>query len=367
MSHFSYKTNKKDLQRRGVLKTPHGDIKTPFFMPIATRGAVKQVTIDELKNLGASIILSNTYHLFQRPGLEILKKFNGLHSFMGWNGPILTDSGGYQVFSLSKMRKITDEGVRFQSEIDGREIFLTPEIVNDIQLAIGSDVLMILDECPPWPCTREEAEKAVKRTIAWAIRSKVYFDKRMKQKRVPASKRPLIFGIVQGSTFLDLRKHCLEELVKLDFDGYAIGGVAVGEGATDKQTIIKAIAPLLPTDKPRYLMGLGKPEEIVFAVRHGVDMFDCVIPTREARHGQLYVRKGLITKKDFYETVKIGNEKYKFDTKPVDPRCPCYTCTHHSRAYLRHLFSIDEGLALRLATLHNLAFYLDLMKELRSQ
>ncbi len=365
MPHFSYKTSKKDLQRRGTLDTPHGSIQTPFFMPIATRGAVKQVTIDELKGLGASIILSNTYHLFQRPGLEILKKFNGLHSFMGWDGPILTDSGGYQVFSLSKMRKITDEGVRFQSEIDGREIFLTPESVIETQLTIGSDILMVLDECPPWPCTREEAEKAVKRTIAWATRSKVYFEKRMKQKRIAPEKRPLVFGIVQGSTFLDLRKRCVEELSKLDFDGYAIGGVAVGEGMEDKQTIIKAIAPLLPADKPRYLMGLGKPEEIVFAVQNGVDMFDCVIPTREARHGQLYVRKGAITKKSFYETIKIGNEKYKFDKKPIDPHCPCYTCTHHSRAYLRHLFSINEGLALRLATLHNLAFYLDLMKELR--
>ncbi|MDP2656658.1 MAG: tRNA guanosine(34) transglycosylase Tgt [bacterium] len=366
MSHFSYKINKKDLKRLGTLKTPHGLLQTPFFMPIATRGAVKQITVEEIKTLGAEIILSNTYHLFQRPGLEILKKFKGLHTFMGWNRPILTDSGGYQVFSLSKMRKITDGGVRFQSEIDGHEIFLTPEIVIDIQLAIGSDIIMVLDECPSGTCNHETAENAVQRTITWATRSKEYFEKRMKQKRIPPAKRPLLFGIVQGSTFLDLRKHCVEELTKLNFDGYAIGGVAVGESSSDKQKIIKAIAPLLPADKPRYLMGLGKPEEIVFATQHGVDMFDCVIPTREARHGQLYVRTGPITKKSFYGTIKIGNEKYKYDKKPLDAKCTCYTCAYHSRSYLRHLFTINEGLAMRLATLHNLAFYLDLMREIRA-
>lgn len=363
---FSHKTDKKSAIRKGKLKTPHGTIPTPFFMPIATRGAIKNITPDEVKTLGADIILSNTYHLSQRPGTEILKKFKGLHNFMGWNGPILTDSGGYQVFSLAKMRKITPEGVRFRSEIDGHEIFLTPESVIDIQLAIGSDIMMILDECPPYPCTYDYASKSLDLTIAWAQRAKIYFDKKTKKM---GDKRPLIFGIVQGSTFLDLRKKCVDELEKLNFDGYAIGGVAVGEPPEEKRKIIASIAPLLPASKPRYLMGLGKPEEIVFGVQSGVDMFDCVIPTREARHGQLYIRKNgkkPSSTKTWYETMKIKNEQYKFDKKAPDPHCTCYTCTHYTRAYLRHLFSIEEGLALRLATMHNLGFYLDLMKDLRA-
>lgn len=341
-----------------ILKTRRGNVNLPAFMSIATRGAVKNLTPEELKNLGAQIILSNTYHLFQRPGLDILKKFKGLHNFMKWSGPILTDSGGYQVFSLAHKRKISEEGVKFNSEIDGAEIFLTPEKVIDIQLAIGSDIIMILDECPPWPCTKEYAEKSLELTLRWANRSKIHFEKKVK--KIPKNKRPLLFGIVQGSTFTDLRKKSAEELLKIGFDGYAIGGVSVGEPTKEKYRIIKTVAQVLPTDKPIYVMGYGKPEEIIQAVKYGADMFDCVIPTREARHGRIYIKT-----KNKHSVIQITNSKFKTDTKPLDDDCDCYTCKNYSRSYIRHLFTIKENLGQRLTTIHNLHFYLKLMRSLR--
>ncbi|MDO8571312.1 MAG: tRNA guanosine(34) transglycosylase Tgt [bacterium] len=351
--------------RRGTLTTRHGVLKTPFFMSIGTRGAVKTLAPQDLLDLKAPIVLSNTYHLIQRPSLDVLKKHRGLHSFMGWDKPILTDSGGYQVFSLGKFRKITDEGVTFQSEIDGRKIHLTPESVIDAQLVIGSDIIMILDECPPWPCSYEYAKKSLATTLAWAQRSKDHFEKMMKKQKVPPLKRPLLFGIVQGSTFKDLREESAHELQKIGFDGYAIGGVAVGEPKKEMLKVLQWTTPLLPADKPRYLMGVGKPDDIVDAVLHGVDMFDCVIPTREARHGKLYIRKKASLKKNFYSVINIKNEQHKNDLKPVDVHCSCYACKHFSRSYLRHLFSVKEPLAHRLATIHNLNFYLRMMEELQ--
>lgn len=354
--------------------TPHGKFNLPAFMPIATRGAVKNLTPEDLKEIGAEIILSNTYHLFQRPGLEVLKKFKGLHNFMQWSGPILTDSGGYQVFSLAHKRKITEEGVKFTSEIDGKEIFLTPEKAIDIQLAIGSDIIMVLDECPPYPASYEYAKKSLDLTLKWAERSKKHFELKVKPARLNHSggslklkdRKPLLFGIVQGSTFADLRKKSAEELVKIGFDGYAIGGVSVGEPRKEKTKIIKLVAPILPKDKPIYVMGYGKPDEIVEAVRLGADMFDCVIPTREARHGRIYINNSLSLSKGYkYKELQITNRKFKLDTKPLDEKCKCYTCRNYSRAYIHHLFKVKESLAQRLTTIHNLYFYLELMRKLQ--
>lgn len=352
--------------RLGSVKTPHGRFPTPTFMPIATRGAVKHLLPDELKRLGATIILSNTYHLQQRPGLDVLKKMKGLHELMGWKGPILTDSGGYQVFSLSHKRTITDEGVTFRSEIDGSKIHLTPESVIDAQLIIGSDILMVLDECPPWPCDYEYAKRSLERTVSWAERSKKHFDKMIKRKRFTPSKHPLLFGIVQGSSYRDLREKSAKDLCALGFDGYAIGGLAVGEPAKERKKTLSWVTKLLPENKPRYLMGVGKPEDIVEAVRCGVDMFDCVIPTREARHGRLYIRKKKFDKKEFYTLLNMKNVIYKHDKRPVDASCACPLCSQFSRAYLRHLFSIEEPLAQRLASLHNLTFFLSLISEIQS-
>ncbi|MBI4250778.1 tRNA guanosine(34) transglycosylase Tgt [Candidatus Uhrbacteria bacterium] len=353
--------------RRGILKTPHGNIHTPFFMPIATRGAVRNISPDELRNLGAEIILSNTYHLIQRPGLAVLEKHGGLHRFMRWDGPLLTDSGGYQVFSLAKRRKITPDGVTFQSEIDGSSIKLTPESVIDAQLTIGSDIIMVLDECPPHPCSYEYAEQSLATTLRWAERSKKHFEKRMKQKRVSPTRRPLLFGIVQGGVYKKLRDQSVRALTALDFDGYAIGGLAVGEPRSIRNKVVSWNTALLPSDKPRYLMGVGKPEDIVDAVQRGVDMFDCVIPTREARHGRTYVwtKRKITSGNSWYSIVNVRNEKYKFDTKPLDAKCPCFTCKSYSKSYLRHLFSVQEVLGLRLTSDHNLAFYLTMMRELQ--
>lgn len=366
MQKFQLISKKKKI-RRGILKTPHGKIHTPFFMPIATRGSVKNVSPEELRMLGAEIILSNTYHLIQRPGLAVLKKFEGLHEFMQWSGPILTDSGGYQVFSLSKRRKITNDGVTFQSEIDGSTIHLTPESVIDAQLAIGSDIIMVLDECPPHPCSYEYAKQSLATTLAWAERSKKHFEKRMKQRRVAPARRPLLFGIVQGGVYKKLRDESARALMILDFDGYAIGGLAVGEPRNVRNKVLAWNTGLLPADKPRYLMGVGKPDDITDAVQRGIDMFDCVIPTREARHGRMYVRSKKITTsaKSWYTIMNVKREKSKFDKKPIDPYCLCTTCLTFSRSYVRHLFSVKEGLAMRLTTIHNLAFYLSMMRELQ--
>lgn len=364
MSFTLLSTTKK--RRRGVLRLPHGTVQTPFFMPIATRGAVKSLDRDDVKKLGAEIILSNTYHLLQRPGLEFLKKHGGLHSFMGWKKPILTDSGGYQVFSLAKFRTITRDGVTFQSEIDGRTIFLSPENVVDAQFAIGSDVMMVFDYCDSWPITRVRAKEVVDITLHWAKACRKRYDAVIKRKKISEAKRPRIFGIVQGSLYKDLRKRCIADLTKLDFDGYGIGGVAPKKKITE---FVEWCTDLLPRNKPRYLMGVGRPEDIVEAVAVGVDMFDCVIPTREARHGTLYIKTARVTvqkkvKKLFYKTLRIKQEAYANDFKPLDPKCSCYTCATTTRAYLRHLFITQEPLFMRLASIHNLAFYLDMMREL---
>jgi len=409
--------SQKDNKRIGELKTKSGVVKTPFFMPIATKGAVKNLTAEELKEIGTEIVLGNTYHLWLRPGDELIKKAGGLHKFMNWNGPILTDSGGFQVFSLGAKAKekygksgvkLTEEGVEFSDPTNGEKYFMSPEKSIEIQLNLGSDIIMVLDECPPYPCSREYAKKSMELTTRWAARCVKYFYERINENTEKYNNgRPLLFCIVQGSVYKDLRKESAKQLVNLDFsaldmqgpssgwDGYAIGGVAVGEPREKMYEILDWVLPLLPKDKPRYLMGLGKPEEIVKAVEAGIDMFDCVIPTREGRHGRLFLwkkqsefsifnfqfsnksqiqshkfqtnSKSQITnleKNLFYKTINIGNEKYKEDFSPIDKNCDCYTCKNYSRAYLRHLFKTNEPLAMRLASIHNLKFYLDLMKEL---
>jgi len=355
-------------------------------MPIATKGAVKNLTAEELKEIGAEIILGNTYHLWLRPGDGLIKRAGDLRKFMNWNGPILTDSGGFQVFSLGAKAKekygksgvnLTEKGVEFSDPTNGEKYFMPPEKSIEIQLNLGSDIIMVLDECPPYPCSREYAKKSMERTTRWAVRCKKYLEAHTDSKN-----RPLLFAIVQGSVYEDLRKESAKQLTKIGFDGYAVGGVAVGEPREKMSEILGWVLPLLPEDKPRYLMGLGKPEEVVKAVEAGIDMFDCVIPTREGRHGRLFLwkkqskfsifnfqflNKSQITsikKNLFYETINIRNEKYKEDFSPIDKNCDCYTCRNYNRAYLRHLFSVGEPLAARLASIHNLKFYLDLMKEL---
>ncbi|RKY05533.1 tRNA guanosine(34) transglycosylase Tgt [Candidatus Poribacteria bacterium] len=332
--------------RLGRVRTAHGVFETPAFMPVGTRGAVKSVSPHELRQVGAQIILSNTYHLFLRPGHEIIREAGGLHKFMGWKGPILTDSGGFQVFSLAPIRRITEEGVYFRSEIDGSQQFLSPERSIEIQNALGADIIMAFDECTPYPCDYEYAKRSMERTLRWAERSK----------KAHKNKHQLLFGIVQGSVYKDLRKASVEGTVSIGFHGYAIGGLSVGEGKELMYEMVAFTAPLLPPDKPRYLMGVGKPEDIVFAVSQGIDMFDCVIPTRNARNGSLFTTQGVI---------KIRNAKYKRDFSPLDPNCTCYTCRHFTRAYLRHLHMCDEMLGHRLNTIHNLHFYLHLMKGIR--
>ena len=364
-----------EKQRVGKLKTTHGVINTPFFMPIATKGAVKNITPAELKEIGAEIVLGNTYHMWLRPGDDLIKKAGGLHKFMDWDRPILTDSGGFQVFSLGARArskygksgvKLSDEGVEFSDPTNGQKYFMTPEKSIEIQLNLGSDIIMALDDCAEFPATYARAEEVVERSSAWAKRCLDYF----KKKTEGMKRRPLIFGIVKGSNYEDLRRRSAGELVKLDFDGYAIGDMVPIEKLSG---VLEYTLPLLPLDKPRYIMGVGKPEEIVSAVSQGADMFDCVIPTREGRHGRLFLRKGEFKiqnsklkikeslRDDFYMTININNEKYKNDFTPVDAACDCMLCKNYTRAYLRHLFATGEPLALRLASLHNLKFYLDLM------
>ncbi|KKW33790.1 MAG: Queuine tRNA-ribosyltransferase [Parcubacteria group bacterium GW2011_GWA2_53_21] len=360
-------------RRWGTLTTAHGKIETPFFMPIATKGAVKTLSSADMRELRAQILLSNTYHLLLRPGLEEMKRLGGLHKLMGWDGPILTDSGGYQVFSLSGAKlsarggsafggnKTSEDGVEFQSHIDGARLKLTPELSMEMQSAIGSDIMMQFDDVAAGDSSYERYEEAMERSLRWA--------KRCKEGKTGQSK---LFGIVQGGTYEDLRERSASGLVDIGFDGYAIGGLSVGESREDAYRIVKNLAPSLPGDKPRYFMGGGMPEEIVYYVHQGVDMFDCVLPTRNARHGTLFVWSedpNLISwdenKADFYSKLHITNETHAFDSSPVDAFCDCMTCKTTSRAYLRHLFSVGEMLALRLATIHNLSFYLRLMLELR--
>ncbi len=368
--------------RKTIVQTKSGKFQTPIFMPIATKAAVKNLSVEELRAIGAEIILGNTYHLWLRPGTKIIKKAGDLHKFMNWAGPILTDSGGYQIFSLSDARpkngekktksfvKLTEKGAEFKDPIGGKKYFMSPEKSIEIQLELGSDIIMVLDECPPWPCTEEQALRAVERTTRWARRCREYFDKKVA--KIEKSKRPLLFGIIQGSVYKELREKSARELLEFDFDGYAIGGVAVGEPRQYLWDVLKWVLPMLPVDKPRYLMGLGKPEELVGAVNAGIDMFDCVIPTREARHGRAYIWKksnpNLHTKKistNFYETINLINAKFTKEFKPLDKHCGCYTCQNYTRAYLSHLFRTGESLALRLVSIHNLQFYLDIMKSLR--
>jgi len=331
--------------RRGRMTSPHGVVETPAFMPVGTQGAVKAVTPDELVACGAQIILANTYHLHLRPGHELVRELGGLHRFMSWNGPILTDSGGFQVFSLQGMRRLDDDGVTFRSHLDGSLRRLTPESSVEIQSALGSDVAMVLDECPPLPAAPEAVEAAVTRTTRWAQRSRDAY-------RGPG----VLFGIVQGGTDEALRARSAAEITALDFPGYAIGGVSVGEPPDSIARVARFTAALLPKRRPRYLMGVGRPEDLVEAVAAGVDLFDCVMPTRNARNGTLFTSEG---------RVNIKREEYRADPRPLDPRCGCETCTRYSRAYLRHLFVSNEILASRLNTIHNLAFYLGLMTAMR--
>ncbi len=352
------KKSKKSLARATTLTTAHGIIHGPFFMPIATRAAVKNLSMDEVKALGAEIILSNTYHLMLQPGEKLIKKAGGLHEFLQWKGPILTDSGGFQVFSLSNLRKITDEGVTFADPRSGAKELLTPERSMRVQIDLGVDIAMAFDEVVGQPSTRAQVEGAVTRTTAWGKRSLQYF-------RRYAKKHQMLFGIVQGGLHQDLRERSIKELTELDFDGYAVGGVAVGEPTATMADVLSWTTKLLPENKSRYLMGVGRPEDILLAVRHGIDMFDCVIPTREARHGRLYLWRGKpgITGKHFYQTINIGNAKFAKDFSPINTT----NLKQYSKAYLHHLFKTSEALGMRLATLNNLSFYLTLMKVIREE
>jgi queuine tRNA-ribosyltransferase len=352
---FSFEVTKTDPTgaRRGVLQTPHGAVQTPFFMPVGTQASVKGLRNEALEELGAEIILSNTYHLYLRPGHEAVRKLGGLHKFMSWPRAILTDSGGFQVFSLSELRKVTDEGVRFRSHLDGSEHMLTPEKAAEIQLALGSDIAMVLDECIETPAPRDKAEAAVKRTTAWAARAREYF---LEQASRNGELAQWQFGIVQGATFADLRRASAQQLLELDFPGYAVGGLAVGEPHAVTCEMTGEVTALLPNDRPRYLMGVGKPEQIADYVALGIDMMDCVLPTRAARHACLYTSEG---------RVLIKGACYAADQRPPDPNCSCSVCRRYTRAYLRHLFAAGELTAAILATHHNVHFYLDLMRQIR--
>jgi len=332
--------------RRGQLRFARGTVETPAFMPVGTYGAVKTLTPEEVRASGADIILGNTFHLMLRPGTTIIGDHGGLHGFMHWDRPILTDSGGFQVFSLAAIRKITEAGVKFQSPIDGSVVFLGPEESMAVQRALGSDIVMIFDECTPYPATETEARQSMELSLRWARRSKV----------AHGDHTAALFGIVQGGMYPHLRHISAEGLRELGFDGYAIGGLAVGEPPAERLDILDHTVPLLPTHAPRYLMGVGKPEDIIEAVRRGVDLFDCVLPTRNARNGHLFTRHG---------DIRIRNSRYRADSRPLDETCSCYTCRHYSRAYLRHLDQCHETLGARLNTIHNLHYYQDLMRDLR--
>jgi queuine tRNA-ribosyltransferase len=339
--------------RRGKLTTPHGVIETPVFMPVGTAATVKALTQDALEELGAGIILANTYHLYLRPGHELIRKLGGLHAFMAWRKAILTDSGGYQVFSLSELRKVTDEGVRFRSHLDGSEHMLTPEKAAEIQLALGSDIAMVLDECIETPAPRSVAAAAVKRTTEWASRARKFFLQGVQRNGDPTQWQ---FGIVQGATFADLRRGSARQLLELDFPGYAVGGLAVGEPHEVTCEMAAEVTSLLPEERPRYLMGVGRPEQLADYVARGIDMMDCVLPTRAARHACLYTSEG---------RVLIKNARYIEDQRPIDPNCRCSVCKRYTRAYLRHLFAAGEITAAILATHHNVRFYLDIMGQIR--
>ena len=352
--------------RRGRLKTVHGAIDTPAFMPVGTQGSVKGVSPRELRELNAQIILGNTYHLFVRPGLDVIKHFGGLHNFMSWDGPILTDSGGYQIFSLVKLRKITEEGVEFQNHVDGARAFISPEIAMEIQAALGSDIAMMLDECVPYPCEYDYAAQSAEMTTRWAKRCKEW--KEENAERLPSeagsinyqlsTTNQFLFGIVQGATFEHLRQQSAQAIVDLDFNGYAIGGVSVGEPEDEMMRAVEWTEPLLPGNKPRYAMGLGTPPQLLELIARGMDMFDCVLPTRLARNGTAFTAAG---------TVNLKNAEFILDKNPIEENCMCDACHQFSRGYIRHLIKAEEILGLRLITLHNLHFYLNLMNQARAE
>ena len=347
--------NSKDKKARaGYFETEHGIVETPVFMPVGTQGTVKAVTPKHLEEVKAKIVLSNTYHLYLRPGTEVLEKAGGLHKFMNWQKPILTDSGGFQVFSLSELRKVKPDGVEFKSHLDGSSHFFSPEKVVGIQRSIGSDIMMVLDECTPYPCEYDYALNSAKLTSNWAEMSKEAFEK-----SVPLyGHKQFMFGIIQGSVYKDLRELSAKDIAKLDFDGYAIGGLAVGEPVDVMYDVVDFTTSLMPEDKPRYLMGVGRPENLLEAIERGVDMFDCVMPTRNGRNAYLFTSSGVLS---------MRNAKYKDDFSTIDENCDCYTCKNFSKAYLRHLFIAKEILALQLASIHNLNFYLNLMRTAREK
>jgi queuine tRNA-ribosyltransferase len=335
--------------RRGRLTFPRGVVETPIFMPVGTYGTVKAMTPEELVGMGAQIVLGNTFHLMLRPGMQVIRAHDGLHRFMHWEKPILTDSGGFQVFSLATMRKITEEGVDFRSPINGDAVLLTPEKSMQVQHDLDADVVMIFDECTPYPATEAVARRSMELSLRWALRSRAEFNRLQNSNS--------LFGIVQGGMYPSLRAESAAGLREIGFDGYAIGGLAVGEPKEEREHVLEAVTPMLPTDRPRYLMGVGTPEDLVEAVRRGVDMFDCVMPTRNARNGHYFTSTGV---------VRIRNAQYEIDTRPVDEACLCYTCKNYSRAYLRHLDRCGEILAARLGSIHNLHFYLSLMQSMRT-
>jgi queuine tRNA-ribosyltransferase len=334
------------LARRGRLTFDRGTVETPAFMPVGTYGTVKAMTPEELRGLGAEIILGNTFHLMLRPGTEVISAHGDLHDFMHWSGPILTDSGGFQVFSLADLRKMDERGVTFNSPVDGSRVFLGPEESMAVQRALGSDIVMIFDECTPYPATHQQAADSMRQSLRWAERSKT----------AHGDSPSALFGIVQGGMYADLRRESASALVEIGFDGYAIGGLSVGEPEAERIEVLDHTTPLLPADRPRYLMGVGRPEDLVESVRRGVDMFDCVMPTRNARNGHLFTSHGVL---------KIRNARYEKDTRPIDENCDCYTCRNYSRAYLKHLHKCNEILGHRLATIHNLHYYQTVMRSLR--
>jgi len=352
-------TDASSKARRGRLTTGHGVIETPVFMPVGTQGSVKGVSPRELKEIKAQIILGNTYHLFVRPGLEVIRHFGGLHRFMNWDRPLLTDSGGYQIFSLAKLSKITEEGVAFQNHLDGTPAFISPEIAMEIQATLGSDIAMVLDECPPWPCEHDYAARSLETTTRWAKRCKDWKEENAERRTPNAESRmqQFVFGIVQGGTFADLRKQSAQAIVDLGFDGYAIGGVSVGEPEAEMMLAVENSEPYLPADKPRYAMGLGTPPQLIELIARGVDMFDCVLPTRLARNGTAFTAAG---------TLNLKNAEFTRQTGPIEEGCTCPACQEFSRGYIRHLVKAEEILGLRLITLHNLHFYLHLAARARA-
>lgn len=332
--------------RRATLVTAHGEVQTPVFMAVGTKATVKAMTPEELTECGTQVVLGNTYHLHLRPGEKLIQKMGGLHKFMNWNGPILTDSGGFQVFSLSQLRKMTEEGVEFRSHLDGAKHFISPEKSMEIQMDLGSDIIMAFDECLKYPATDEEIKKSLELTYRWLVRSK----------NAMTRENSLLFGIVQGGLSLEHRKYSLEQITSVDLPGYALGGFSVGEPIELMHDLVKVVGPMMPAHKPRYLMGVGTPLDLILSVDSGIDMFDCVMPTRVARNGTLFTWQGKIS---------IKRNEYREDSGPLDPECDCYTCRNYSRAYLRHLFLSGEILGSRLNTIHNLYFYMNLMKKVR--